>query len=108
MSTFGNRLRALRIEDGMTQDQLALEIGVTKGAVSQWELGVNEPDLRSVIAIREVLGGSLDDLICGSGSPTSNVALPTTREIALLQRLRALPAEKQAAVLALFDIRGEP
>lgn len=104
MSTFGSRLRKLRTERGLTQEQLALEIGVTKGAVSQWELDGNEPEFDSLKIIREILGGSLDDLICGDGAPDSDVAIPSTKELALLQRLRELPAKKRAAVLALFDL----
>lgn len=104
MNTFGSRLRKLRTERGLTQEQLALEIGVTKGAVSQWELDGNEPEFDSLKIIREILGGSLDDLICGDGTRDSDVAIPSTKELALLQRLRELPAKKRAAVLALFDL----
>lgn len=39
MSTVGGRIRAARVAKGLTMDQLADKIGVTKGAVSQWESG---------------------------------------------------------------------
>lgn len=39
METIGDRIRQCRIARGMTQQQLADAVGVTKGAVSQWELG---------------------------------------------------------------------
>lgn len=37
MSTVGGRIQAARIAKGLTQDQLAKKIGVSKGAISQWE-----------------------------------------------------------------------
>lgn len=39
METIGDRIKRRRLEQGMTQLQLAQVAGVTKGAVSQWELG---------------------------------------------------------------------
>ena len=40
---FGKRLRELRENRGLTQDELAKELGVTKGAVSNWEKNVRKP-----------------------------------------------------------------
>lgn len=39
MSTVGGRIQAARLARGLTQEQLAAVIGVTKSAVSQWESG---------------------------------------------------------------------
>ena len=39
MSTVGGRIHAARVAKGLTMDQLAGLIGVSKGAVSQWESG---------------------------------------------------------------------
>lgn len=40
----GNRIRKYRKEVGLTQEQLAEAIGVTKSRVSNWEQGINRPD----------------------------------------------------------------
>ena len=40
METMGGRIRILREAQGMTQAQLAKAVGVTRGAVAQWELGI--------------------------------------------------------------------
>lgn len=37
MSTVGGRIHAARVAKGLTMDQLADKLGVTKGAIAQWE-----------------------------------------------------------------------
>lgn len=37
----GNRIRALRVDRGLTQDELAQALHVTAQAVSKWETGVS-------------------------------------------------------------------
>lgn len=40
----GNRIRKYREELGISQKQLAEQIGVSNGRVSNWEQGINRPD----------------------------------------------------------------
>lgn len=40
----GSRIRKYRKEVGLTQEQLANTIGVTKSRISNWEQGINRPD----------------------------------------------------------------
>ena len=42
---FGENLRALRQNAGITQDRLAEYLGITSQAVSRWESGICYPDL---------------------------------------------------------------
>ena len=41
---FGRRLRAARKARGLTQSEAARQLGVTKAALSAWEVGRNLPD----------------------------------------------------------------
>ena len=43
--TTGKQIRHLRTQLGMTQEELAGELNVTRQALSNWERDVNEPDL---------------------------------------------------------------
>ena len=43
--TTGKQIRHLRTQSGMTQEELAGELNVTRQALSNWERDVNEPDL---------------------------------------------------------------
>lgn len=40
--TFGERIKALRKERGMTQEELAERLSVTRQTVSKWEQGVSQ------------------------------------------------------------------
>ena len=45
VTTFGSRLKELRMERGIRQDDLAELMGVTFGTVSKWERDIRKPDL---------------------------------------------------------------
>ena len=51
----GRFLKELRLEKGMTQEQLAETFGVSNRSISRWENGNNMPDLGLVIQNRTVL-----------------------------------------------------
>lgn len=40
---------------GYSQQELANKLGVTRSAVSGWEIGRNEPDLQTIIKLKEIL-----------------------------------------------------
>lgn len=61
----GNKIKMLRKEKGLTQNQLANAVGVTTQAVSKWERGENQPDVSLIIPICSVLGVSADRLLGG-------------------------------------------
>ena len=53
---FEKRLKEARIRAGMTQADLARAVGVTKGAVGNYESGVSSPKETILIKLMEVLG----------------------------------------------------
>lgn len=50
------QIREARERLGMTQETLAEEIGVSRQAVSKWEMGASEPSLENLQALSQVLG----------------------------------------------------
>ena len=61
--TLGARIATLRKEKGMTQLELAQQMGVTDKAVSKWERDLSCPDINTIPRLAEVLGVSLEDLM---------------------------------------------
>lgn len=63
-----NRLVALRREHGLTQEGLASALGVSRQAVSKWERAEASPDTDNLIALSQLYGISLDDLLSPKGA----------------------------------------
>ena len=61
---FSQILARERKARGMSQDDLAAQLQVSRQAISKWEIGDAMPDLHNLIALADVLGLSLDAL-CG-------------------------------------------
>lgn len=67
--TFAENLKMLRKQDGMSQEQLAEKIGVSRQAVTKWETGAGIPDIENIMAISTLFDISIDDLLSNeSGS----------------------------------------
>ena len=49
--TVGERIKELRIEKGLSQNELAKNIGVSQKAIDYWERNVNEPKSSYVISL---------------------------------------------------------
>lgn len=54
LSELGPLITSVRIESGLTQKQLAKEIGVTSPAVSKWEAGVLTPTMKHFLELMKV------------------------------------------------------
>lgn len=67
MNTYitGTTIRKLREAKGMTQLQLAEEIGVSSKAVSKWETAKGLPDISLIEALSQALGVSVMELMSG-------------------------------------------
>lgn len=61
--TFGEKLLVLRKSKGMSQEQLAAQITVSRQAISKWELGESLPDTDNVIQLSKLFGVSIDYLL---------------------------------------------
>lgn len=65
---------ALRRKNGLSQEQLAERIGVSRQAVSKWESGVSTPELEKLRALCRCFHVSMDELTGNvAGSPDSPV-----------------------------------
>ena len=60
---FHNKLYNLRKQKGLSQEELANRLNVSRQTVSKWEVGDSTPDMEKLIAISEMFGISLDELV---------------------------------------------
>lgn len=58
-----NRLVELRRKKGLSQEELADLLGVSRQAVSKWERAEASPDTDNLICLAKIYGVSLDELL---------------------------------------------
>lgn len=58
--TLGQRLAALRRPTGLTQEEVAVRLGVSQSAVSQWETGVAAPSAQILPSLLDLYGIAAD------------------------------------------------
>ena len=63
MTNLAARLAELRKAHRLSQEDLAVQVHVSRQAVSKWETGQASPDTKTLIALAEVYGISLDELV---------------------------------------------
>ena len=62
---FSQKLQQLRKQRGLTQEELAERLYVSRTAVSKWESGRGLPSIDSLKVISKVLGVTIDELLSG-------------------------------------------
>ena len=63
--SIAERILTLRKSKGMSQEQLAEAVGVSRQAVSKWESEQASPDPEKIIAMSEIFGVTTDYLLKG-------------------------------------------
>lgn len=63
MLNFASRILKLRVEKGVTQEDLANFVGITKASVSKWENEISMPDISLLPKIATYFGVSIDELL---------------------------------------------
>lgn len=63
--TIEKHLRKLRLDRGMTQEQVAQRLGVTRQALSSYESGRTRPDIDTLMRLSEIYGTDLEGLVSG-------------------------------------------
>jgi putative transcriptional regulator len=62
--TIGAKIKQLRLEHGLSKQQLADKLCVEMRSISRWEKDSNEPHLYALIGMADIFGVTLDELCC--------------------------------------------
>ena len=65
MSKMGAFLQALRKEQGLTQEQLGEKLHISGKTISRWETGTYMPPVEMLLALSELYGVSMNELVAG-------------------------------------------
>lgn len=74
MIQLGDMLKTLRQKNGLSQEQLARELGISRQAVSKWESNLAQPDLDNLAKLCEVFHTSADSLLGLNSAPQGSNA----------------------------------
>lgn len=96
MVHFGQRLKELRTQAGMTQKQLADRIWVSKAAIGNYELSDRKPSPEIIVKLAKVFHVSTDYLLgIDEKEKTIDVSGLTDEQVAAVQTLVDILKEKQ-------------
>lgn len=72
MLKFSERIKELRLANGMTQDALGKIIGVKRDSIYTYEKGLNYPEVRNLITLADYFEVSIDYLVGRTDNPKIN------------------------------------
>ena len=114
--TLGEKILSLRTARGMSQDDLAEKLEVSRQSVSKWETGQSTPDLDKIIRLADLFGVSVDELVRDGERPRSPeppqpqvvyVEREKKQELSPVQKLGVI-MEASGAALAVIGLMGAP
>jgi len=76
--TLGATIQRKRSERGLSQEQLAEQVGVSRQAVSKWEVGDAIPDTDKLIPLARALGITVDELLGNDTQGEETTSPPIT------------------------------
>ena len=94
----GGRIRALRRDKGLTQDELAERAGVSRSAVAQWETGRTGQVTGNLSRIAGLLDASVEYLVYGVDQNAAG-QVRQGDELALLRLYRECEPEDRQMIL---------
>lgn len=90
MSVYATRIKALRLDQGMSQEDLAEAVAISQNQISRYERGANDPTGDVLIALARVLNTSTDYLLGVIDDPSPHITnedlSPTERQVIAAMR----------------------
>ena len=104
--SFKDRLKEARLSSGLTQEQLANEIGIAKSTLTGYEKGNREPDMAKIAKIIEILNVSADFLFQDDLQNLTELVI-TLDERKHITKYRSLDSLDKKAVDGLLNTLSE-
>ena len=118
--SFSENLQTIRKRNHLSQEELAELLGVSRQAVSKWELGEGYPEVEKLLVLSKKLNVSLDSLMMGSTpgneasetSPSGIIRIVSPNEgvimdVSKVMRSQEFKGRKNSPKYALFASDGK-
>ncbi len=90
----GEKLKALRIENHLRQDQVARLVNVEKSSISMYETGMRQPSYITLVRLADVFKVTTDYLLGRKNSSPLDLSGLTAAEAAMINQLVASMTDK--------------
>ena len=119
--SFAERLKEARRSRGLSQEELAAQLDVTRQAVGKWEQGQSYPEVEKLLTLCAVLNTSMDALMadelpksCRTGiipsAPSESILIPAENGVNLVRCINVLCSQpyksRKGPKYALFGVSG--
>lgn len=98
------RLKSLRLKQGMTQKELGKQLNISTVSIRYWETGEKNPSMSAIISLAKIFKVSTDYLLGVAIEPEKDNSLLTKSESTLLSNYRVLDKHGKKAVDAICII----
>jgi transcriptional regulator with XRE-family HTH domain len=96
-----SNLKKYRLQSGMTQIELASQIGVRSSAISNWEKGQNSIDIDTLFKICKILKVPIDSMI--ESQNDVDYVIGTSENDLILETYKKLPEEQKKHLISYAD-----
>lgn len=112
---FAEMIKSLRAEKGLSQSQLAKEVGVSTGNIGDWEIGRSKPGYVALVALSRYFGVPSDYLLGLTGDRNQKKGEPlvcdgeplSEAEADLVAMYRLISAEDRKTIFDLTTLKYE-
>lgn len=99
----GNRIKQLRIERDMSQDELAKRCGYTsRSTINKIELGINDIPQSKIKSIAEALGVSVGEILCWTEMDKQYDTKKIEKEVNLIEQIEHTHGKRTGEAIQLF------
>ena len=102
--TFNEKIVKLRKLKGLTQDEFASAVGVSRQAVYKWESGQSYPEVAKLLEIKLLFNISIDDLL----DENYEVVLPEKKKRRAKKVAEAAPEVKEEVAVSSVNENAAP
>ena len=102
----GAKIRQLRTERGISQEQMAEQLSVSRQAITKWETGAGAPDIENLAAVARLFGVSTDELLFEGPAQDSKDDQPSFESITALDLNNSVDFDIQAGFARSVLVSG--
>lgn len=85
--SINERIHDLRERSGLTQSDLAIQLGMTRSGVNAWEMGISKPSLENLVILSRILHTTTDYLLRNNNEETIVINDFTPEEKEMFMRM---------------------